>query len=381
MKLTLQVKLLPNREQSAQLRMTMERFNKATNWLAGEAFKRRTANKFFIQKLYYTRLRTKFGLSSAMTIRCIDKASTPLRKNNRMRPKFRKYGAMSLDENLVSFKRDGFVSLRTLEGRIILPIVMGTYQKQRFSLVKGESDLVLRKDGKWFLFVVINAATPKANRATDFIGVDLGINNIATDSDGAQHSGSRIEAARQRYLTLRASLQKAVTASREAGGRPKNICRKLKMISRSESGFKRDVNHQISKQLVVKAKATSRGIAIENLHGIRQRSKPFRKPLRAQLAVWSFSQLRSFIVYKAQIAGVDCIAVAPNYTSQTCSRCGFSDQHNRVSEHFACTACGYATHADMNAAVNVSSAAVNQRKVSESAQVALLQGQTATAVY
>jgi hypothetical protein len=33
---------------------------------------------------------------------------------------------------------------------------MGKYQRERFSLAKGESDLVRRKDGKWFLLVTVD---------------------------------------------------------------------------------------------------------------------------------------------------------------------------------------------------------------------------------
>src|SRR3954447_20183985 len=46
MKLTLQTQLLPDADQSAKLRATVERFNEAATWLAGIAFERKLANKF-----------------------------------------------------------------------------------------------------------------------------------------------------------------------------------------------------------------------------------------------------------------------------------------------------------------------------------------------
>jgi len=52
MKLTLQIQLLSNQEQAARLRATLERFNAAADWLAGEAFARRVANKFNLHTLY-----------------------------------------------------------------------------------------------------------------------------------------------------------------------------------------------------------------------------------------------------------------------------------------------------------------------------------------
>jgi len=46
--------------------------------------------------------------------------------------------------------------------------------------------------------------------------------------------------------------------------------------------------------------------------------------------------------------------VNPQYTSQRCSACGYVDGRSRESQaRFACTACGYACHADVNAARNI----------------------------
>ena len=42
------------------------------------------------------------------------------------------------------------------------------------------------------------------------------------------------------------------------------------------------------------------------------------------------------------------------YTSQRCSACGHVDVDSRESQaRFVCTACGYACHADVNAAINI----------------------------
>jgi putative transposase len=46
--------------------------------------------------------------------------------------------------------------------------------------------------------------------------------------------------------------------------------------------------------------------------------------------------------------------VTPHYTSQRCSACGQVDGKSRESQAvFRCTACGYACHADVNAARNI----------------------------
>ncbi|MEO3892736.1 transposase, partial [Nonomuraea sp. B5E05] len=71
---------------------------------------------------------------------------------------------------------------------------------------------------------------------------------------------------------------------------------------------------------------------------------------------WSFHRLGSFISYKAARAGVAVIHVDPSYTSQQCSACGHVDRRNRPDqETFSCTSCGFAEHADVNAARNIAS--------------------------
>ena len=45
---------------------------------------------------------------------------------------------------------------------------------------------------------------------------------------------------------------------------------------------------------------------------------------------------------------------SPAYTSQRCSRCGWTRKANRKGKKFVCTACGFACDADINASVNLS---------------------------
>lgn len=98
--------------------------------------------------------------------------------------------------------------------------------------------------------------------------------------------------------------------------------------SRKEARFAADVNHQISKSIVAEAERSGRGIAVEELTGIRERVR-LRKPQRATLHSWAFAQLGGFLAYKARRAGVVLVQVDPAYTSQTCHVCGHVDRRNR----------------------------------------------------
>jgi IS605 OrfB family transposase len=371
MKLTLQIQLFPDKEQAEKLRSTMERFNQACSWLAAQAFELRVANKIKLQQLFYYDLREKFGLSAQMATLCIRHVGATYSRDKSIKPVFRKHAAMPYDSRIMSFKGIDRVSLLTLEGRVIVPFVMGEYQRARFSLAKGQSDLARRKDGKWFLLVTANLPDKKPAPVTEFIGVDLGVVNIATDSDGEVYISDKVEEVRRHYRKTRRSLQKKATERKRSGRRPKNVRRKLKDLSSRERRFKADTNHCISKKIVEKATDTSRGIAVEELTGIRERAR-FRKTQRDRMSKWSFAELRGFVEYKAKLAGVPVAAVDPRNTSRMCPECGHIDKGNRlVRGIFLCRQCGHFDHADVVGAINIACARqVAVREISVAAPAA-----------
>lgn len=366
MKLTLQTQLFPSQDQATALEATLRAFNAGADWLAGEAFAAKVSNKIALQKTHYAALRERFGLSAQMAVRCIAQVCEAYKRDKEKRPHFRPFAAMPFDQRMMSFKGVDRVSLLTLTGRVIVPMIMGRYQAERFTNAKGQSDLVRRRDGKWFLLVTVDLPDGTKPPTTDFLGVDLGVANIAATSDGDLQSGDAIEACRQRYATARKSLQRAASGRKRRGKRPKNIRRKLQRQSGREVRFRRDVNHVISKALVATAKGTGRGIALEDLSGIRDRIR-LRKRQRARVHGWSFFQLRQFVEYKAILAGVEVVLIDPRDTSRTCNSCGTVDKANRASQaEFRCRHCGHEAHADTNAARNVrAKALVMAPKVSE----------------
>ena len=120
------------------------------------------------------------------------------------------------------------------------------------------------------------------------------------------------------------------------------------------------MNHEISKRIVSKAQRTNSGIALENLKGIRERTR-VRKSQRRTMHSWSFHQLREFVCYKAALAGVSVVFVDPRNTSRKCPDCGCVDKRNRPErDTFRCVSCSFAGEADSIAAVNIGRAAVDR---------------------
>ncbi|MFB7030916.1 MULTISPECIES: RNA-guided endonuclease InsQ/TnpB family protein [unclassified Streptomyces] len=79
-----------------------------------------------------------------------------------------------------------------------------------------------------------------------------------------------------------------------------------------------------------------------------------------------FGEIRRQIEYKARLYGTAVTVVDPAYTSQTCNRCGHVDaKSRRTRDLFTCTRCGYATHADIGAALNIKTRAQALHEASE----------------
>ncbi|WP_416984283.1 IS200/IS605 family accessory protein TnpB-related protein [Streptomyces sp. T028] len=77
----------------------------------------------------------------------------------------------------------------------------------------------------------------------------------------------------------------------------------LRKRARKESRHATHVNHKVAKEVVAVAQRTERGIALEELQGIRERVTVPRDQ-RARLSSWPFHQVGAFIAYKAKRAGV-----------------------------------------------------------------------------
>jgi IS605 OrfB family transposase len=352
MKLTIRLKLLPTREQKADLLDTMERFNEVASFAAKVGFEAKVYSLPSIQKRCYRQIRQRFGLSAQMAVRAIGKAVDCFRRDQKTCPVFQPHGAVIYDQRILSFKGLDTVSLWTLQGRLRIATAFGEYQKQRFGRLKGQVDLVYR-DGEFSLFAGIEVPEGSLIEPEDFLGVDLGIANLATDSDGTMHSGAGVEKVRRKHRLQRGRLQRKGTQ----GAR-----KKLKRVARKEARFRRHENHVISKQIVQTAQRTGRGIALEDLKGIRARVTARGGDARNRLGGWAFAQLAAFIVYKARLAGVVVEFIDPAYTSQTCAGCGHCERANRKSQsEFRCKACGHEAHADVNAARNHRAQALSKR--------------------
>ena len=160
---------------------------------------------------------------------------------------------------------------------------------------------VKRRDGTFFLHVQLKCTRPSLH--TNW------------------HAGCR-----SRQTACGRSIQ--IHALRSHGGQPapcplpespaslqrkgtKEARRLLQRLSGREKRHMRAINHRISKQLIDTAQTTQRQIALEDLTGIRQRTR-VRKPQRYCHHSWSFYQLRQFVATRRRpLVCLSCLLIRP----------------------------------------------------------------------
>jgi putative transposase len=351
----MKLKLITDDAQKQALLETMERFNSACGYISDIAFENKAFGQIRLHKLTYYEVRERFGLASQMAIRAIGKVVESYKVEKQHKHSFNPHGAIVYDQRILKFKFPDKISISALEGRQVVPFVFMNYRNLDMRRVAGQADLVYR-DGIFYLVACVDVPEPPQDDTKEFLGVDLGIVNIASDNTGTQYAGNKLNSVRNRYFRIRKKLQKKGTKSAK---------RLLAKRKRKERRFANNTNHIISKQLVDKAKALGLGIALENLQGIRDRVTVKGKAFRRRHASWSFYDLRTKIAYKAMLAGVKVVLVDPRNTSRMCSVCGYISKKNRPHQStFLCQVCGHDCNADLNASINIGRrAVVNQPNV------------------
>lgn len=272
--LSVKCKLIPDASTAEKLSRTVNQFAGACNYALQVARRDNAWNKFALQRAVYKELRERFGLSANLAVRAI--ARVGKRKGHKAGGF--KATSVDYDQRILSVNlEDEVVSLSTVDGRVKAPMHVAGYQRHLLRAAKSiQGGQLVRGRDSWYVHLWCEYDDPPAIDPQGFLGVDLGIEgvavghtgcagnlvNLATDSDGEAYS------VRHRHRRLRKKLQKK-------GSKSAKRC--LKRLSGKERRFAGDLNHRISKCIVAKAQRTGRGIALEDLQGIRERVR-LRKP-------------------------------------------------------------------------------------------------------
>src|SRR5262249_31012655 len=145
------------------------------------------------RRVYYV-VRAEFKLPAQLAARAIAKVVDAYKAGKAKQVEFRATGAVIYDSRVLRLVNLSTVSLTTLRGRITVGLAVGDYQRRRLSgAVLGETELLFTPEKNSFsLAFSVKSDVPLAAAPADFLGVDMGVRNVAVDSDGTFYTGGHL---------------------------------------------------------------------------------------------------------------------------------------------------------------------------------------------
>ncbi|KAB1198197.1 MULTISPECIES: RNA-guided endonuclease TnpB family protein [Haloferax] len=274
-------------------------------------------------------------------------------------PHFRAWSIV-YDKRSATFHRD-YVSLATVNGRVECDYVIpkepdgtpiGKYllnEDFEFRMSTLQYD---KSTESFYLHARMMRATDEIESAmaqsTDtkhqtVLGVDLNVDgSLAVTSTGVFIGNADEMNHRQREF------EKTRSSMHQTGTRSAHLT--IQSMSNREHRWMQDELHRTSNQILEEAATYDcTHIAFENLTDIRKRMGGMKR-----FHAWAFRRLYQYVTFKAEVLDVEVRQINPVYTSQRCSKCGFTHKSNRQSKHqFVCQKCRYELNADYNASKNI----------------------------
>jgi putative transposase len=203
---------------------------------------------------------------------------------------------------------------------------------------------ITRKNGRWYVAFLVEVE-PESLPPTGYsIGVDLGVRQFATLSDGSHIVGPR---------PGRVAAPATRRAQRKVSRRQRGSHRRRKAITDLARRREREANRRLDAARKAAKSLVDRFdlIAVEDL----KPSNMVRgnRGLGREISDQGWSQFLKCLEDKAESAGRRVVRVNPRNTSRTCFECGTVDRDSRKGPRFDCTACGHRDDADVNAAKNI----------------------------
>ena len=338
MQRTISVKLSPPKGFLA----FMEKCNLIANLYIDWCFENKTYNKAKAHASLYEQLRLDYPEIPSGLIQTIRDVSLESVKRDKLKikPVKNSHSAIRYDKRTMAL-RGNLLTFSWTGDRIKQIISIPKYFKKYvgWSFQGG----TICYDGKNFSAnLCFETGTPPVKQVEDnnkIVGIDRGLYNIVTLSDGMKYNAKLVRRKKRQYLHVERQLQ--------AKGTPSSR-KKLKKRSGKEKRFSSNINHIISKQLV---NLPYDIFVLEDLTGIRKKRKG--KKLNGWISNWTFYQLEQYLIYKAEALGKQVVKVNASYTSQRCNNCRIIEKSNRNKSKYICSKCGYVEHADINAAKNI----------------------------
>jgi len=246
------------------------------------------------------------------------------------------------------------------DGRIKLPkigLVKLVYHREAHGTAKQVQ--VVKEGSKWYCVIVCEVLPKEAHKEKKAIGIDVGVAQLATLSNGNQYENPLFLKEMQAELRRK---QRKLNRQKKGGKNwqktKKQINKLHKKIARRRNNYLHNVSRAITDEysaivvedLKVKNMTKSaKGTKDKPGKNVKAKSGLNRSLLDSGLSSFLYQ-----LEYKTQYRQGEFVKVNPAYTSQACSACGHVAKENRkTQDKFCCVECGHTENADVNAAKNI----------------------------
>lgn len=258
-------------------------------------------------------------------------------------PKFQK------DNRSIEFKVSGW-KLSNNYKHITIPScnigtlkLKGSHALQDYKESKIQRVRIIKKADGYYVQFCINANRKmKHEYKGNAIGIDMGLNNFYTDSNGNKIDNPRfLRKAEKALKRLQRRHSKCNKHSKNREKARKRLAKKHLKIQRQ----RKDFAVKTARQVII----NNDFVCIENL---QVKNMIRNKKLAKSINDASWNMFKIWLEYFGNISGVKVIAVDPQYTSQICSGCG-QEVKKTLSERTHVCKCGTILDRDENAAKNI----------------------------
>lgn len=251
-------------------------------------------------------------------------------------PRFKRKGVRD------SFYLEG--SIRVSGDRIKVPIFGWLRCAELLPATTPKNVVISLRAGHWYISFKYEAPTLQAEKTGDVVGVDLGVNHLATCSSGEVFGNPKPYRKAKRRL---ARLQRRLNRKQKGSANRKKAVVQLGKAHKRVADIRQDNLHKLTTYLAKKYRVVViEGLQVKNLLKNRK--------LAGSLSDCGFYEFRRQLEYKAQLYGCQVVVADRFYpSSQLCSRCGHRQKMPLQERVFCCPCCGLELDRDLNAALNL----------------------------
>jgi len=246
-------------------------------------------------------------------------------------------------------KRDSFYlegNIRISGNRIKVPIFGWLKCHEQLPATCPKNVIISRRADRWFISFKFEVSEPELReKKEEVVGVDLGVNNLATCSNARVFTNPKPY---QRLKKRLKQLQRQVSRRKKGSQNRKKAVRRLAKVHKRIADIRNDNLHKITTYLAKRYKV----VVIEDLNvsGMFKNHK-----LAGSVADCGFYEFKRQLEYKTKL--YDCqLVVADRFypSSQLCFRCNHRQKMPLKQRVFKCESCGFGPiDRDLNAALNL----------------------------